>query len=427
MKALVLLFLFLSLLLGLRLGPGRTPAGTASAPDRLLVGAAAAPINPAPGAFIAGGDRNRQFSGIHDSLYAKAVVVAGADGAHFAILTFDCIGMLHPTLVAIRRAVAQRLPAAEFDPNRIVMTSSHTHSGPDVVGIWGPELTTSGVDPAYLEQVVTTATDLLVRAWQNREPVTVYGAEAEFGEEWVYNISEPEELDRAVSMLQFRAADGRSVATLTNFACHPTILDGSTAQVSADYVGGLYRYLDRELGGHNLFLQGAIGGWVQPEYEAKDFATAIHRGEELGQVVQTHLAQATPLSETAIRYRNKQFQLPVSNPGFRQLAAIGVIDRVLTDSVRTEIAWFSLGPAHFVTHPGETVPLYSLQSKALMPGPGPKFVIGLGQDALGYILKPTFFNPADSIPHAGYLTSMSVDRTAGPRVMEVVEALAGEN
>jgi hypothetical protein len=403
---------------------GHRAADSVPATATLQAGAAAAPINPAPGAFIAGGDRNRRFSGVHDSLFAKALVVSEAGGAHWAILTFDCIGMLHPTLEAIRAAVAERLPATEFAPDRIVMASSHTHSGPDVVGIWGAELTSSGVDAAYLEQVVATATDVLVRAWQNRQPVTVYGAETTFGTDWVYNISEPGELDRAVAMLQFRAADGRSVATLTNFACHPTILDGSTAQVSADYVGGLYRYLDRELGGQNLFLQGAIGGWVQPEYETKDFATAFRRGDELGRTVAQHLAQAKQLAQTTLDFRSQLFQLPVSNPGFQQLAAIGVIDRQLTDSVRTEIAWFSLGPAYFVTHPGETVPAYSLQSKALMPDPGPKFVVGLGQDALGYIVKPSFFNPADSIPHAGYLTSMSVDRAAGPLVMAVVEELA---
>ena len=98
----------------------------------------------------------------------------------------------------------------------------------------------------------------------------------------------------------------------------------------------------------------------------------------------------------------------------------------MTDSVSTEIAWFSIGSAQFVTHPGETVPAYSFQSKKLMNGKGPKFVIGLGMDALGYILKPTFFGTDTSIHHTAYLTGMSIGKDAGPIMMNTIELLAKE-
>ncbi len=390
----------------------------------LLVGAASASINPDVGAFIAGGGQDRPVTGIHDSLFVKAIVVSDADN-HFAILTFDCIGMLHPTLVEIRKAVALRIPVSQVDPTHIVMASSHTHSGPDVVGIWGPSQTSSGVDSVYMKAVVAKSVDVIVDAWSNRKEVSVYAAESTFGNEWVYNISEPEELDRSVSILQFKDEEGNSVATLTNFACHPTILDMESSLVSSDYVAGLYKHLNYVIGGENLFLQGSIGGWVQPEYEEKSFERANQRGNELGKVVIEVLEKTSrEIEDTKILYKSTLFQLPVSNPGFQQLSELGVIKRTITDSVETEIAWFSLGDAQFVTHPGETVPAYSLQSKALMKLKGPKFVIGLGMDALGYILKPNFFNPADSLPHAEYLTGMSVDKEAGPLVMKQIQKMA---
>ena len=138
----------------------------------LLVGASSASINPDVGAFIAGGRQDRPVTGIHDSIFVKSIVVSDADN-HFAILTFDCIGMLYPTLVEIRQAIALRIPVSQFDPNHIVMASSHTHSGPDVVGIWGANQISSGVDSVYMKAVVRKSVDVIVAAWANRKEVSV--------------------------------------------------------------------------------------------------------------------------------------------------------------------------------------------------------------------------------------------------------------
>ena len=54
---------------------------------------------------------------------------------------------------------------------------------------------------------------------------------------------------------------------------------------------------------------------------------------------------------------------------------------------------------------------------------GPKFVIGLGLDAMGYILKPEYFDPENDLPHAEYLTRMSPGKEAGPLVLEKIEKL----
>ena len=113
-------------------------------------------------------------------------------------------------------------------------------------------------------------------------------------------------------------------------------------------------------------------------------------------------------------------KLPVSNKGFKLLAAAGVIKRSITDSVTTEMAWFTLGTAQFITHPGESTPVHSLQSKQYLKTKGPKFVLGLSQDALGYILTPDFFEPDSRLKHKEYLTSMSIDKEAGNLIIKAV-------
>lgn len=393
--------------------------------ETLHVGASVASITPDAGAFIAGDALNRRFTGVHDSLYAKAVVVSD-DTNSLAILTFDCIGMLYPTLIEIRKEVAARIPRSEFNPDHIVMASTHTHAGPDVVGIWGPDQMTSGVDSVYMSKLISTSAGAIVAAWKNRQPATVRYAVSDFGTDWVYNISDSLNLDRTLSVLQFLDKNERSIATISNFACHPTIMDGVTTLVSADYVGGMYAHLNRQLGGVNLFIQGAIGGWVQPEYEPKTFETADKRGRELGQAIEDALKAPDIMNSLGITFNSRMVELPISNEGFRQLAAAGVIDREISDKVTTEIVLFSIGSAMFVTHPGETTPAHSLASRELMKTPGPKFVIGFGMDGLGYLLTPEFLAPGTRMKHVEYLSGMSIDPHAGEVLMNHIMELANE-
>jgi hypothetical protein len=389
------------------------------------VGAASAPISPQAGAFIAGHTQNRKFTGTHDDLYVKAVVISGS-GGNLSILTVDCIGLLHPQLQDIRRKARERIPDPDFNPDHIVVSSTHSHAGPDLVGIWGHDMAHSGVDPVYITQLTDTATELLVRAWLGRQKAHANFSVTRYGEGWVENISEPEEIDRSVTTLRFMNNKRVAIATLTNFACHPTFVDAVHDKVSADYVGGFYRRMDSLYGGVNLFLQGSIGGWVQPEHEPKTFEQAFFRGRGLADAVSQSLYSAKKLHGRRVGFRSRIFQMPVENMAFRALSATGVINRKLSDSVETEIAVFRIGDAVFATHPGETVPEMGLQTKAMMKNNGPRFVLGLSMDAMGYILKPYFFDSERKIPHAEYLCGMSAGKQTGPIVMQVLRTLLGK-
>jgi hypothetical protein len=382
----------------------------------LQAGVSVAHINPSIGAFIAGDKQNRRFTAVHDSLYAKAVVITNGS-ERIAFVTLDCIGLLYPDVLRIRERTAA---LCDFPAERIIVTSTHTHSGPDVVGIWGSDYQHSGVDSVYMDFLVNTAATQVKLAAEKKQPVTVAVAQTTFGEPWVQNICN-EEIDRTVAILHLRDSQGKAVATLTNFACHPTFMDAKFSEVSSDYVNGYYKNMKAQTGAEALFLQGAIGGWVQPQDGEGSFEKAYKRGSELADAVLAALPAATPLTSTAISFQSKQVKFPVENENWKQLSAIGTIKRNIQDSVTTELTWFSIGETQFVTHPGETAPYYGLECKKLM-GDGTKFVIGLGNDALGYIVKPTFFE-YDTIPHAPYLTSMSVGKQTGPLMMNHFKSL----
>lgn len=385
----------------------------------LKVGASAAIINPSAGAYIAGDKQNRKFTGIHDNLYAKAVVISSGK-ENLAILTLDCIGLLYSDVVKIRQKTSE---ICKFPADRIVVSSTHTHAGPDVVGIWGKDYSESGVDDAYMDFLVSTSAFQIKKAFENQKSAKAYTAETTFGEPWVENICK-EEIDRSVNIIQFKDFQKNNIATLTNFACHPTFIDAVASEISADYIHGYYDELKKSLGGEVLFLQGAIGGWVQPENEAKTFENAYMRGGELAIAVSLALKKAQLLKSNTIQFRSKKIDIPVENEGWKQLSAMGTIKRKIDKNVETEISFFSIGNAQFITHPGETAPYYGIESKKLM-GKGTKFVLGLGNDALGYILKTKYFEDS-KLPHAEYLTGMSVGKQAGPLVMIVIQSLISQ-
>lgn len=391
--------------------------------ERLLAGAAEAIINPPNESFLAGYDQNRRSTGVHDNLYVKAVVIANRVNA-IALVTIDCIGLPYPVLQQIRDAVELKLPEHVFNAGHIIVSSTHTHSGPDVIGIWGRDMMHTGTDSTYLRFLVKTTAEVIEKAWKRRQTAVAKYADTVFGEGWVENVSDSTEIDRTVSIVQFTTSVGKNIATLTNFACHPTFLGREHTLVSADFPSGFYKQMKKNAGGINLYVQGAIGGWVQPEKVARTFEEAENRGAALAAAVTVALKQAKQLQGSTIAFSSTRFEMPVSNPGFKQLAAAGVVNRDISDGTPTEIAWFSIGNAVFATHPGETSPLYSFATKKLMKNNGPKFVIGLGLDELGYILKPEFFDPLTKLHAAPYLTGMSPGESAGAAMMQVLKELA---
>lgn len=223
-------------------------------------------------------------------------------------------------------------------------------------------------------------------------------------------------------MLQFLNDKGQNILSLTNFACHPTYLDAVYNEVSADYVAGFYQEMEKQMGGEHLFIQGAIGGWIQPMDKGVPYTEVLRRGSGLANAAVSALKEGKNLQSASLSFRSKKIDLPVENEAWQQLAAGGIIQRAISDVVETEVVWFSIGEANFATHPGETAPIFGLQTKALMPE-GPQFVLGLGQDALGYIVKPEYFED-QSLPHAPYLTRMSLGKFTGQQIMKTLEDLA---
>ena len=85
-------------------------AGVAHGDGTILVGASSADVNPPPGICMGGYNRNRLTTGVHDNLYAKAVVFD--DGkTPVALVVVDSVGIPYADVRKIRTEASSRVKA----------------------------------------------------------------------------------------------------------------------------------------------------------------------------------------------------------------------------------------------------------------------------------------------------------------------------
>ena len=115
--------------------------------------------------WVAGFAHNRAATRIHDDLKAVAAVID--DGEHrIGLVALDAIGFFHDEVLAVRRSLPS---SARLD--YVVVASTHNHSAPDLMGIWGPSDFRSGIDPEYRTAVVAGAAGALLDAVEALTPV----------------------------------------------------------------------------------------------------------------------------------------------------------------------------------------------------------------------------------------------------------------
>ena len=173
-----------------------------------------------------------------------------------------------------------------------------------------------------------------------------------------------------------------------------------------------------------------------------DKADAV--GQLLGEMALDALDQATVVDAPQLSFRGHQFELPVVNEGFHVMFQLGVfdhrnvynydaakiIDRDNQPDVQTEIDAITVGPLQMLTVPGELLPELAIGGydgsftppgvDIIDPGnsnppdlsaapTGPtlldrmsgevEWIIGLGNDELGYFIPPYNFKVHPDVPY----------------------------
>jgi len=394
-----------------------------------VAGAATVDITPTRpvGANLAGFGPERSCAGLRDPLYARALVLS--DGrVPLVIVTLDLIGL---SLARIRRI---RALLTERYPDGVLLVCTHNHQGPDTMGLWGRALLGSipvrtGVDPAYLAQLERGVVEAVSKACTNAQPARLHLAAGIFDREgrWVHNERGPVR-DPLLRVMHLTGLRGEPIASLAQYACHPETLWEHNLQMSADFCAVCCKTMERSLGGVGLYANGALGAMVTaalPHDSPRDARdrTVDELGIAIGRAA-VRLARRgldDPITAARIRTDRSEVVLPPDeNALYLLMLALGVVEeRDLKNGLVTEVSLFRIGPASLVGLPGEPAPALGLELLERIPGQ-PKFLLGLANDELGYLLPPEYFHD----PAYSYEQTMTPGAQTALRLALGLERLA---
>lgn len=189
--------------------------------------------------------------------------------------------------------------ALSLDEARVMFCLSHTHAGPSLYREDAEKPGGQHIGP-YLEQLRAAAARAAQQALAAAAPATLAWRYGKCDLATNRDLRDPNR-DRCIvgfnpdqpaddTLLVGRVSDdaGRVLATLVNYACHPTTLAWDNRLISPDYIGAMREVVEAQTHVPCLFLQGASGELAPAEQYSGDTALADAHGRRLG-----HAALAT--------------------------------------------------------------------------------------------------------------------------------------
>ena len=421
-------------------------------------GTVAAPDGRWDGIYLGGGNCcDRKPTQVLDPVWARTIVVS--NGHHtVAVTSVDNEGVFKEIWDRVRAKV--RTDGVR-SLDEMFFSSTHDESAPDTIGISGPGETTSGVDPFYVEFLIDRTAASIERASTHLRRANLrYGSvrPTDMTSCW---SSYPFVADESIGVMQALRPNGQVVATLVNYGIHAEELGFSDdnqdrLHLSSDWPHFARQRLESYFGGMAMTMAGSVGSVEMPQvygtirdhtptnlhssagnggcrtiYRTDDslvpygyHASTQARGEAIARWSVWALATGNWSKSDAIRSRRATFFMPLENALFAFGGSFGVLPgkngyvdgRVITrnaagvadpfeiaNEFQTDVVWYRIGDADFVSAPGELFPFTYARSfggpadQAVPDGIDPppwimarlsqpyRFVEGLGEDMVGYL------------------------------------------
>jgi hypothetical protein len=398
----------------------------------MKAGAAKVVITPPVGCDLAGYiGRLGRSRGVHDDLYARALVVQNEDTA-VALISVDLIGLDAGTVHLVRQAVQKETGIAA---DHVMLACSHTHSGPSTP----PFFRLGRVDQEWLRFFQKAVAGCVRWAAERLEPATVAVGTGSCriginrrGKIPAGSVSPEPDLqgvvDDEVGVIRIDRARGGPLAAVVNYGCHPVVLEDDNLLISGDFPSMMTAFLERSIGGETivLFTNGGAGN-VNP-VERGTFAIAEKLAGILGAEALKVFLQLKPVKGEELACHHTTVSLPLQKPSQEELEreielcqqkiAEGKPDLVETAMARARLAWaqevssrlhfgteswdreaelqaLRLGPVVFVAAPAELFAETCLNTKSQLK-PDPIFISTYTNGYLGYV------PPAEAYSQGGY-------------------------
>ena len=389
-------------------------------------GAARRIITPNPLLPLSGGmGPEKPAKGKQGDLMARAIVVR-AGGETLAFVSVDLLGIT--SVIGDRaRAKVPRIPK-----ERIVISATHNHSGPDSYAYPNGSGGHTG-SLEYLSFVSEQIAAAVNEAYDQLKPAELRVASGEVKGQIAYNYYAPDLYDRRASVLQVREPGGKTIGTLVNYAIHPEVMGSEQGILSPDLVGPLCDRIEAEAGGVAMFVNGAQGGMVTADNREMDKPL-----KDKFRAVWPDLRAWSECQRIGGLLASESLRL-ISNAEWQAKPALNAWSKSVTFKVDSNEMWavlehsplkyphnkenrtiqarvdlINLGGAMILTIPGEALPNIGLYLKRKMGGKH-NFLFGLTNEAFGYILTKVDFK---SFPRYDSVSRVSLGEMTGEVYIE---------
>lgn len=386
----------------------------------LMAGAAKRCVTPptwVPYLTSSGNGTCEPFDGVHDDLYARALVLD--DGRRsIAVVAVDSVGYDNAILGPdrnftgeLRSRIASRTGLSR---EGVMLSATHSHSTPETLGLT-PFRETEGIQD-WLEGHLKALASTVAEAWEKRAAVRAYAGVTQVPgvarhrrillKDGTLNragaLPSLEEaagawaVDEALTVLYLEALTGRPQAVMVNYAAHPVVAM-LLPPVSADYPGALTASVEAGLNGAAcLFVNGACGN-VNSIRVTTNFDDVSRIGRTLGRATLDEIARlkrGPPLSFTDVAYDSERLELDARpcppleeaertaarNPSFENRLALRLARKLAEGPIQIEAQAMALGRLRWVALPGEVFVETGLAIKQA----GAWFVTGNANGWVGY-------------------------------------------
>jgi hypothetical protein len=410
------------------------------------------------GIYLAGFGNDRAATGMHDDLWARALVIEYGS-QRIAIVSLDLIGYTQDGgYFGLEHA--QKLIDPALGIRQLLLTCTHNHEGPDTIGLWGATPVSDGKFPLYLQFVDRQIAKAVTLAANSAMPVRLkLGTTNPASSPALADLQgrtdgrPPKFFDDELRVMQFVAVDdertGTVVATLVNWNTHPESMEGENTLLTSDFPGAVRDELEKKYGGTAVYVSGDLGAVevvgdnqqngrtvfdgkpfpVNPKKKGANITFA--RTEAIGRDVSRAAIDAVERGEwsnvSGILMVQAELRVPMDNAGYAFLMKQGVLavpagwNTANGTQVITKIYLVRFGDAEILTVPGELFPevLYGVAVHRRKDCPGEdtgrapepalwphmtakyKFVFGLSPDELGYLVPGYDFHPPTFTPTGG--------------------------
>ncbi|MGM0771788.1 MAG: neutral/alkaline non-lysosomal ceramidase N-terminal domain-containing protein [Halobacteriota archaeon] len=261
----------------------------------LYAGAYSTDINPDTPQFLFGYPHvERYHTGIHDDLTTAALYVNNGS-EQILFIANDIIFVSKEMTNRVREQITLKTGIAG---SSIMITATHTHSGPKTVNYASntADSVVPNADQSYIDLLITKMTEAGVQAKKRSEPAIIGLSHADSTGIGTNRRDPGGPSNHDVPTLLVRdAADTHYIACMMIVSMHPTVLHEDSTLISADFHGAAKAYLKSHVFGSECVLLTHSGpcGNQSPRHVTTEntFAEVERLGTILGQAVEKVASQ----------------------------------------------------------------------------------------------------------------------------------------